>query len=131
MHSALVGAAVAAQVISDIAEISDAHRANLAVEASEAEDEGPPPDPIIVVAPPPPIGFYCARATSSIDISLCTRAREACVAAVDAASLAVPDLESCRAEETAWCFAGRCYANQASCERRRGPDSIGACEEIH
>ena len=48
----------------------------------------------------------------------------------NAATLGVPDLAPCQAAGTAWCFAGRCYANAASCERRRGPDSVGSCHEI-
>lgn len=105
-------------------------RAERAAEAAEERDAEPPPPPELPPPPPPPTGFFCARSTTADDVSLCTRDRASCTEARDAATVGVPDLAPCRAAETAWCFAGHCYANAASCERHRGPDSIGACEEI-
>ena len=134
LHPAWAGLALAAEVISDIHQTHLQEREVAAEEAQAAAEEEmaeqqAAPEPEIELPPPPPVGFFCARSTSAADISLCTRDRASCTAARDAATLGVTDLEVCRAAEAAWCFAGRCYANQASCERQRGPDSIGSCQE--
>lgn len=75
-------------------------------------------------------GFYCARSTTADDISICARSRDACDQSRAAATLGVPDLAPCEVATTAWCFAGECYANEASCDRRHAPDAVGACDEI-
>ena len=131
LHPAWASIALAAEIISDIHHAKMEERAVEAAEAQAAQPPPPPPRDLEVGVPQwPPTGFYCARSTSAGDISLCTRDRESCREARNAATLGVPDLAPCTAAGTAWCFAGRCYANEASCERRRGPDSIGYCEEI-
>lgn len=134
LHPAWAGIALAAQIVSDIHQAKMEERAVEAAEAQAARPPPPPPPPPrdleVGVPQSPPTGFYCARSTSAGDISLCTRDRESCMEARNAATLGVPDLALCQAAGTAWCFAGRCYANEASCERRRGPDSVGYCEEI-
>jgi hypothetical protein len=96
--------------------------------AAQAETAHRPHDPGVLQ--PTPRGFYCTRSTSQDDISICTRDLAACTDERDAATLGLPDLGRCATADNAWCVVGHCYANAASCERRRGPDTIGRCEQL-
>lgn len=79
-------------------------------------------------------GFYCSSSESTPSIGFCTRAKDACVTARDAALAAGSDLTSCSLVETSWCFDSKhCLPTEASCKSQRekyDDPELGGCTEL-
>lgn len=98
--------------------------------ATPPDNSAPAVRPAIIMR-----GFYCSNSESNSAIGFCTRTKDACTTARDAAVDTGSDLTSCSLVETSWCFdAKHCLPTEDACKVQRAKyddPELGGCAELH